>query len=127
MASVTVQVHSSGPVFNGGFERAVDDFCEEAADDIATVGLAMMHNTARFFRNPTGRWESKLVVDRRTDHRVISNNAVYNAWLEGTGSRNHPVTRFRGYRMWRLTGQQLNAVAVPVALQTLGRHIGRMG
>lgn len=124
--SLTTSTRTSGPVFDGGFERAVHAFTVEASDDIADRGLSMMHQAASVFRNPTGHWESRLVVDRSAPDRVITNDVVYNAWLEGVGSRNN-ASRFKGYRMWRLTTQQLQAVASVIAEATLQRFVGQMG
>ena len=123
--SATVTVRTSGPLFDGRFDAALDAYTNAAADDIADHGLTMMHHTSRSFRNPTGQWENHLVVDRVSDDRVITNDLVYNAWLEGVGSRNK-TTRFKGYRMWRLTTQRLNDLAPLIAERTLRRFIGRM-
>jgi hypothetical protein len=44
---------------------------------------------------------------------------VYGPWLEGVGSRNFPVTRFRGYHAFRVAAQELKHVYVPSRSETL--------
>jgi hypothetical protein len=45
---------------------------------------------------------------------VVSNPAVYTGWLEGVSSRNQ-TTRFKGYRLFRQAGQELNQRAQATA------------
>lgn len=118
---------TTGPLFDGGADRTIAAFIDAAIEDVTQEGLDMMHASASVFRHPTGNWERHLQADRAgPDTAVIEDTVVYNAWLEGVGSRNSK-TRFRGYKMWRLATIRLQAKAPQIAERTLQRFLGRMG
>lgn len=54
---------------------------------------------------------------------VYDSNAVYGPWLEGTGSRNSPVTRFPGYWSFRRSTQQIQASASAWAYQAVEDYV----
>lgn len=95
-----VEVNVSGPLFDGRAAEAVRDFCEAAKDDIAQQGRAdWMRELNANLRHPTPRYELQINVRTEGNARVVNDRrSVYGPWLEGTGSRNSPVTRFPGYR-----------------------------
>jgi hypothetical protein len=51
---------------------------------------------------------------------------VYGPWLAGIGSRNFPVTKFKGYDHWIVTRDKLNARKVGIGERLLRRYTGRM-
>lgn len=121
-----VDVRLNGPWFDGSAERTIGAFLNEAKNDVADRGVNLMHESTWHFKHPTGYWESQIQTDRQADDIVIHDDVVYNAWLEGVSSRNK-TTRFKGYRIWRLAGQHLQALAPEIAQRTLSRFIGRLG
>jgi hypothetical protein len=124
-----VDIHASGPLFDGRAQRAVQDFREEARDDIAQFGeevaLTLM---GAAFKHPSGYYESqvKTTVVTPESARVDDGGVVYGPWLAGVGSRNYPVTRFKGYDHWRKAKQAVQDRGRQIAERTLSRHIGRM-
>ncbi|HEX3781743.1 MAG TPA: hypothetical protein VHX38_18930 [Pseudonocardiaceae bacterium] len=53
-------------------------------------------------QHPTGKYESRVHVDESPDRDVLNDDqSVYGPWLEGTGSRNAPRTRFEGYQSFQ--------------------------
>lgn len=120
-----VEVRLSGPMFDQRYDAVVAEFIDAAKADIADVGLNFMHFSTEAFKRPTGYWESQLRTDRQGDDIVVHDDVVYNAWLEGVGSRN-ASTRFKGYRIWRRSTQKLRMLAPSIAERTLGRYIGRL-
>lgn len=109
-----------GPLFDGRLAHRVHLAVDLAVSDVTDEGVNMLHDSASAFKNPTGNWEAKLATDRTTDGQVITDQAVYNAWLEGVSERNR-ASRFRGYRMWRLTAQKLQSRARFIAEQAIRR------
>jgi hypothetical protein len=124
-----VAVNLSGPVFDQRFEQAVGEFLDAARTDVAEVGYGMMVGASNVFRYeaapPTYRWLRGLTLSQEGAQVVVSDPVVYNHWLEGVGSRN-ATSRFKGYRIWRLTTQQLQSDAHLIAERTLQRFIGRL-
>lgn len=129
MLEVHARVDLDGPLFNGHAPAVLDDITEAVADDVAEVGFRDIHFTlARVLRNPTGHYQSQI-RDRAfgSTHVLYDNRVIYGHWLEGTGSRNAPVTRFAGYFTFRRVTWALNKKAPQIAEQTVRRHIGRLG
>ena len=122
-----VQVTLSGPVFDGRARKAVDEFVVDAEDAVAQEGVNLVkQRLGQVLRHPTGYYESRIVSDRqRDDAQVTDQGVVYGPWLEGTGSRN-TTSRFKGYRTFRLTTQELQAAAHDIAARRLPPYLDRM-
>jgi hypothetical protein len=122
------EVHRRGPIFDGRMRRAASDYADAAEYAIAQRGEQMIHQRLRaVLRHPTGYYESRIQVGRGASGRyVISDGGViYGPWLEGTGSRNSPVTRFPGYATFRRTKALLDRQAPGIAQQLLHRYASR--
>jgi hypothetical protein len=109
MANSSVKIETRGIIFDRVRTAAIlEEFLADAKNHVARAGEAMLGNYGHmFFKNPTGNWESNIRTDIVSTDRVISDNVVYNSWLEGVSERNK-TTRFKGYKLWRLTTQDLN-------------------
>lgn len=116
-------VYVSGPIFNGSLARQIDAAIDEARTEIADDGVNLLHASASQFKNPSGNWESQIRTDQGVEDTTISDLAIYNAWLEGVSSMNQH-SRFKGYRMWRLTTQELQAGAADTVERVLERRLG---
>jgi hypothetical protein len=99
-------VKLSGPFFDGRADDAVDMYCTDVRSDLATRGLigvmtvlASPHPTGIRERTPYYETQLNIAGNANTDESLIVNDnmVLYGKWLEGIGSRNWPVTRFRGY------------------------------
>jgi len=96
MNNVTV----SGPLFDARAEHYVREFAAEALDQVAQQGLANVGtNLDSSIRHPTPYYETQIHTERVDDNTrsVNDRGVIYGHWLEGDGSRNAPVTRFKGY------------------------------
>jgi hypothetical protein len=123
-ATITVR----GPVFDGRALVALDDFTEAAVDDVAETGFRDIHFTlTRVLKHPTGYYQSHI-RDRAlgASHVLYDDRVIYGHWLEGTGSRNTPVTKFEGYFTFRRVAQHLQKKAPAIAKRVLQRYLGRM-
>lgn len=132
MAAGVVSVH--GPIFDGRAQHALNDFMHEVVWEATKeargdLGVAFVKS----FREPTGYYEAHLVTVRPTQigdevhGRIHDDEVIYGWWLEGIGSRNYPVTSFRGYHSFRLVAQGLQAKVHQLADRVLPRFIARMG
>lgn len=107
------EVHKRGPWFNGRWRLIVHDFEKDWAKDTTDHGKDLVQrNLHERIKHPTGYYESHVrAVRRGTLNEVTDGGVVYGPWLEGEGSRNFPVTRFRGYHSFRKAANKLERVA----------------
>lgn len=125
MSDVTI----SGPWFDERGTIAIRDYLDWAQGEVATQGLADVHtNLEETIRHPTPYYETQVNI-RREDLDLVVNDRdiVYGPWLEGTGSRNFPKTRFPGYANWRRARQQLAGEVHDLIEPIPERFITRMG
>jgi hypothetical protein len=122
--ALNIAVYASGPIFNGRLEQAIADGLADGEQELVLRGwvdvrtqlnLVLQHQTP-FYRD-----QIMMVSNRITD-----NDVIYGPWLEGTGSRNFPKTRFRGYGTFRKVAQRLNAEAQGVIERAINRRIGAL-
>lgn len=122
-------VRITGPLYDGRALAAVDAYTRQIEHDIAVAGQKMvLDRLAQVLQHPTGHYQSLIRTDRVSNGERISDGGkvVYGPWLEGIGSRNYPKTIFRGYRTFRLIGQQLRMDVWRVAEITLPPFLARM-
>jgi hypothetical protein len=103
-ARVSYDVELNGPMFDGRAIKAVMALCNQSQEDAAKAGVGMIQRELdRVLKTqPTGRYRRSIKAEPRDGHYVITDGRiVYGPWLEGVGSRNAPVTRFRGYHTFR--------------------------
>ncbi|MET8864669.1 hypothetical protein ABZW11_17165 [Nonomuraea sp. NPDC004580] len=129
MLEVHATINVDGPVLDGRAPRILDDITEAVVDDVAAQGFADIGFTLiRVLKHPTGYYQSQIRNRSLGAHtRVLyDNRVIYGNWLEGTGSRNTPVTRFEGYFTFRRVTFALRRKAKPIAEMTLKRYLGRL-
>lgn len=89
----------SGPLFDGRAERILAKMaadCQRAVAEHAEFTWQMKMDDS--FRHPTGAYQSHINIAHKDADLVVNDRgSVYGPWLEGTGSRNAPATRFKGY------------------------------
>ncbi|MDX3643227.1 hypothetical protein [Streptomyces sp. MB09-02B] len=120
-----VSTSARGPLFDGRAQRLANAYVDHLERRLAEEGLTILRGEMhRVFRNPTGYYESRCkVVDGNT---ITDSRVVYGPWLAGIGSRNYPVTKFKGYDHWIRTRDQLNERKVRIGERLLRRYTGRM-
>jgi hypothetical protein len=103
-----IEIHVSGPVFDGRAAQAAADFTEQVKEDVAAQGYAnVMTNLNASIRHPTPYYETQITTSRHGDALVVNDRGIiYGPWLEGVGSRNK-TTRFKGYFSFRRATQEL--------------------
>lgn len=126
---VRVNVNSSGPMFDGRAQRALRECTDQIDYRVATEAenLVLAH-LGRSIKNRTPYYETRVGVERsaRGGYEVTDHGVIYGHWLEGTGSRNYPVTRFRGYRAFSRARALIQQRAGGIARRVLARYTPRM-
>ena len=134
MIAITVRTH--GPIPEDRFDEIVLDFLDDAVGQVGQQGLSGVHELLNErIKEPTTYYETQVMLQRAaaeydsdvTPAVVHDRGVIYGWWLEGIGSRNHPVTSFRGYHTFRETAAALNkGRAVEIAETTLQRYLPRL-
>ena len=125
---MSVRITKSGPIFDGRAEKAVADACATIEKRVATLGASMVRSKLdSVLKVQTPYYRLKVVPRQSAPGWKITDQAViYGHWLEGDGSRNYPVTRFKGYHSFRLSVQIINARSTTIGDYTVAEYIGRM-
>lgn len=129
MRIVRVDVDLDGPIFSATRAHAITEgACEEIQEDVADEAYGMVKSEFhRTFRNPTGYYESRVHIEKEPGAHVITDGGVvYGPWLEGIGSRNAPVTRFKGYANFRRTARKVETKAHAIAQRIVTVHSRRL-
>lgn len=123
------RVRTRGPMFNGRALVAVDAFLDKSKATIADRGVVIVREElGKVLQHPTGYYESQIVSGQMLSsaYEVNDSAVIYGPWLAGVGSRNYPVTRFKGYAHWRRAASRLQGEAVAIAERVLPRFLRRM-
>jgi hypothetical protein len=119
----------NGPLFDGQAAIAASDLCEEIEREVGDEGVDMVRaRLDQVLKAPTGHYRSQIrATPYRGDIKVTGEDVIYHWWLEGVGSRNFPVTRFKGYGTFKITAGALRARAASVAERVMRPFVNRMG
>jgi len=111
-----------GPLFDGRAGQITRHHADQLRADLAQEAVNRVHARLHdVLRHPTGRYESAIRTERQVDDLVVTDGGIiYGPWLEGVGSRNYPVTRFRGYHTFREVSQQMDGMAQAMAEREAG-------
>ncbi len=127
-ARLNVTVRQKGQIFNSANTRAAGRIMTTNINEaLAQEGVRRVKSRlGQVLQNPTGYYESRIQVDRRSQYRGISDGGVvYGGWLEGVDSRNR-TTRFKGYRTFRIVMQELNRDKERLAQPLVNDYVRRM-
>jgi hypothetical protein len=130
--TVTAYVDCSGPLFDGGAEKAT----AELTDAIAKRGAEWAReHLAETKMDKSGRAAGAFsaalrVVQRSAGYAVpapMIRGVTWGPWLEG-GTKRNRSTKFKGYHPFRDTRQALeDGVAQEIADKALEEYVPRMG
>lgn len=137
---IAIEVHENGPFLDGGHVAIVHDYLEAATWEVGQQAYADVRGILdASIRNPTPYYETQITQQRggigglgSLESDVIpvavhDRGVIYGHWLEGTGSRNSPVTSFRGYGAFGKTTGALNGgKALPLAQAVMQRYLPRL-
>jgi hypothetical protein len=113
-----------GPMFTGRTAAALGTYADQVGYKVATFAEDQIRQRlVQVLQHPTGYYQSRITVDRAgPGYRVSDSGVVYGPWLEGTGSRNAPVTSFAGYATFRRTKALVDRKAPGIAAELLARY-----
>jgi hypothetical protein len=125
---LTVTIVKSGPFFDGRAARQIQNACDAMEQRIATIGASMirteLHKVLKI-ETPYYRLQNEAREDP-PGWKIWDRGVIYGPWLEGVGSRNFPVTRFKGYATYRRTFQQIDRRAGVIAQYTIREFLPGM-
>jgi len=104
--NVSTQVRVRGPMFDGRDGPIMRRFFDDAKKKVTTAGEARIRErVGARAKHPTGRFAAAIITKDFAKGRTITASyppILYGPWLEGTSARN-ASTRFKGFRMFRLS------------------------
>lgn len=118
-----------GPLFDHVAGEEISRYCDHLETRLAHDALDELEvEFHEKFKHPTGYYEAHVRVQSDPDGHVITDGGVvYGPWLEGTGSRDFPRTRFRGYADFRRVTARINAATTRVAEEFMPALLRRIG
>lgn len=114
-----------GPISSGRMARDAEAYSHDVASAIADSAKdTWVNNLQGSIRHPTPYYWTTIHKREITATRysVEDRGTVYNHWLEGTGSRNSPVTVFPGYWSKRRAEEEVKAKRRNIARRILRRY-----
>jgi hypothetical protein len=126
MLSITVV--RTGPLFDGRADRKLKQMGDEIERRVAIVGASMIRSElSRVLRVETPYYRLQNEAQKTpAGWRIWDSNVIYGNWLEGTGSRNFPKTRFKGYATYRRTFAQIEERAQVIGEYTAAEFVKGM-
>lgn len=117
-----------GGLFDGGWEAGMTELVVDITSAVADTALDTWRaNLEANIRVNHQRYISTTRVDvADTKATVHDGGSVYGPWLEGQGSRNFPVTRFRGYDSAREAAEKVGALADEIGEPVVVRFVEGM-
>jgi hypothetical protein len=129
---LNVGIEAGGPLLEPGRAAHVikawaHDTVKELADDgTRTLRAWPMNKSGRARGNFASALHAKVSgAEARIPGPMIT-GFTWSPWLEGNSKRNNS-TRFKGYRLFRKTAEDLRKKAAGVGERVLRRYIGQIG
>jgi hypothetical protein len=121
MFGFEIDITASGAVFDGRAEAAAHAYVAHIgpyfAEELIQRVRANLDEVIRVNHHIYTSWAHS---EQEADHIVVTDRWIrYGPWLEGVGSRNAPVTRFKGYHTYLRTAVEFNRVSEDLALSQL--------
>lgn len=118
----------SGPISSGRIHGHVRDYekdvARELSEEAEDTWLNLLDSRLRHQRPYyTTQITTRQIAWNR--YKLHDSGVVYGHWLEGTGSRNSPVTRFPGYWSMRDTKAIMKGKRSAIAEEILVQHQAR--
>lgn len=127
---MSIDIEFRGPLFDGRAERAIEDACDDARDDIAAYAEErVLLGTSMNFKTRTPYYETRVTTTRVSSEvsQVDDQGVIYGPWLEGVGSRNSQRPGFPGYHFWRAAKQAVAVRGPQIAEAAVQRRLPEMG
>lgn len=121
MLTIEERVVRRGRLLDGTAPAHVARACDDIEKQVAQyAGRQVDLRLNQVLRTQTPYYRTRIQVVREAgDWEVNDGGVIYGHWLEGTGSRNSPVTRFKGYRTFRYVTQLVRGRATQIASRVI--------
>jgi hypothetical protein len=120
-----VSTSRNGPIFDGRAQRAANAYVNRLERNLAEDGRTiLLEQLDRVLKTQTPYYTTRIEVVE--GNKIWDNRVVYGPWLAGIGSRNYPVTKFKGYDHWIVTRRILNERKRGIGERLLRQYTGRM-
>ncbi|MFE1205644.1 hypothetical protein ACFW5V_28570 [Streptomyces sp. NPDC058762] len=120
-----VSTRADGPLFDGRARRVLNSYVDHLERQLADTGRGiLLDQLDQVLKTQTPYYTTRIEVIGGT--KIWDSRVVYGPWLAGIGSRNYPVTKFKGYDHWIKTRHELNRRKVGIGERLLRRYTGRM-
>jgi hypothetical protein len=127
---ISAYVTVAGPLLEGQGPAILQRFFDDATKLVAEHGRDELRKRATSKpKRPTGAFARSVVVKQFGRSRAINATypgVTYGPWLEGTSARN-TSTRFKGYRMFKLTRGRLRKQVGDLVQGLLDRAVAQLG
>jgi hypothetical protein len=124
-----LNVRLEGATVRGLATPIVDRLLQTAVAEVADYTKhEVLMQLDHVLQHPTGYYESHIKADREGvyTYRVHDDMVIYGPWLEGVGSRNYPVTKFRGYHTFRIVRNRMAQKAKAVIAAHVARTVAEL-
>jgi hypothetical protein len=125
----SAKVQFKGPFFEASTRSRVLQQCEaDIRRDVEQAAVDLVQALLdAVLKHPTGYYRSRIRSSRTASGATVTDsNVIYGRWLEGTGSMNYPVTRFKGYHTFKRANQILPEKAHAIARRHVTRAVMRL-
>lgn len=125
---IGITVVKIGPLFDGRAAVQLNHACDEINRRVAILGASIirteLHKVLKV-ETPYYRLQNEARPDP-PGWMIWDRNVIYGPWLEGVGSRNFPVTRFKGYSTYRRKFRDIDSRAGVIANYTIREFLPGM-
>lgn len=122
-------VNVRGPMFDGRDVPIMRRFNEDAKKLVSTAGEDQVRQrVGRRARHPTGSFAGAVTTKDFAKGRTVMADypqTLYGPWLEGTSTRN-ASTRFKGYKLFRLTRNWLKKHLTEIVQARLDQAVAEL-
>lgn len=123
------EVDVRGAYLQGRDVPIMREFFEQAKQEVARVGITeIQQRLGKAAKHPTGRFAGAVKDNDLAKGRTIMADypqVLYGPWLEGVSARNES-TRFKGYRMFKLTRGRLRKNVGPIIQHLLDQAVAKL-
>lgn len=122
---ITFRSRVQGSISSGRIDREAAAYSHDAASAIADSAKdTWLNNLHGSLRHQTPYYTTKIRKRELspTRYKIDDSGVIYGHWLEGTGSRNAPVTIFPGYHAQERAEAEAKAKRSTIARRILRRY-----
>ena len=119
MPQVDVEYEFDGVILDGDPEGIVDEWLDNAIEDVTDYAWRAVREGANVFKNPTDFYRSRITSITDKDSGLVhDSDVVYGPWLEFGGGQ------FPGYHLWMDATDDTNKAVDDILEDNMDNAIG---